>query len=75
MLQVESADVEQVTIACKSRFFIQVPHQLAGDEREDAIEQVLANWKRDRAWQDVQHFTKVYARKLGVHLPPVKLSE
>ncbi|MBE8989439.1 M48 family metallopeptidase [Nostoc sp. LEGE 12450] len=75
MLQVESADVEQVTIACRSRFFIQVPHQLARDEREDAIEQALTHWKRDRAWQDIQHFTKVYARKLGVQLSPVKLSE
>ncbi|MHC0067540.1 M48 family metallopeptidase [Nostoc sp. UIC 10890] len=75
MLQLESADVEQVTIACRSRFFIQVPHQLAGNEREDAIEQALTNWKRDRAWQDIQHLTKVYARKLGIQLPPVRLSE
>jgi hypothetical protein len=69
MLQIESADVEQVTIACRSRFYIQVPHQLAGHEREDAIEQALINWKRDRAWQDIQYFIKVYARKLGVQLP------
>nr|WP_292792516.1 YgjP-like metallopeptidase domain-containing protein [Nostoc sp. NMS7] len=75
MLQIESADVEQVIIACRSRFLIQVPYQLAGDEREDAIEQALTHWKRDRAWQDIQYFTKVYARKLGVQLPPVKLSE
>ncbi|MHC5721077.1 MAG: YgjP-like metallopeptidase domain-containing protein, partial [Nostoc sp.] len=64
MLQVESADVEQVTIACRSRFYVQVPHQLAGHEREDAIEQALTNWKRDCAWQDIQNFIKikVYAR-------------
>jgi hypothetical protein len=41
---------------------------LAGGKREDAIEQALTNWKRDRAWQDIQNFIKikVYARKLGV---------
>jgi predicted metal-dependent hydrolase len=75
MLQVESADVEQVVISCKSRFYIQVPQQLSKDEQEDAIEQALIAWKRDRAWQDIQHFAKVYARKLGVKLPDVKLSE
>ncbi|MEH2076246.1 MULTISPECIES: hypothetical protein [unclassified Nostoc] len=31
--------------------------------------------KSDRPQPNVQYFTKVYARNLGVHLAPVKLSE
>ncbi|MBW4456399.1 MAG: hypothetical protein KME55_28945 [Nostoc indistinguendum CM1-VF10] len=31
--------------------------------------------KSDRPQPNVQYFTKVYPRNLGVHLPPVKLSE
>lgn len=62
-------------ITCKSRFYIQVPQQLSKDEQQDAIEQALITWKRDRAWQDIQHFAKVYAGKLGLKLPEIKLSE
>jgi predicted metal-dependent hydrolase len=75
MLQVEPADVEQVMITCKSRFYIQVPQHLTTDKQQDAIEQALIAWKRDRIVQDIQHFAKAYARKLGVKLPDVKLSE
>ncbi|BAZ32263.1 hypothetical protein NIES4074_47650 [Cylindrospermum sp. NIES-4074] len=74
-LQVESADVEQVRITCKSRFYIQVPQQLSEDEQQKAIEQALITWKCDRLLQDIQHFAKIYASKLGITLPNVKLSE
>jgi len=75
MLQVESADVEQVMISCKSRFYIQLPHHLTTDEQQNAIEQALIAWKRDRILQDIQHFARVYARKLGVKPVDIKLSE
>ncbi|MBE8968463.1 hypothetical protein IQ277_20225 [Nostocales cyanobacterium LEGE 12452] len=42
------------------------PCNLTTDEQHNASEQALTNWKRDRAWQDIQNFIKVYARKLGV---------
>ncbi len=58
MLQVESADVEQVMITCKSRFYIQVPQQLSKNEQQDAIEQALIAWKRDRTLQYIQHFAQ-----------------
>ncbi|MBD2491718.1 M48 family metallopeptidase [Aulosira sp. FACHB-615] len=75
MLQVESADVKQVIVTCKGRFYIQVPYNLTKHEQQNAIEQALINWKRDRVWQDVQHLVKIYARKLGVEIPAVKLSQ
>jgi hypothetical protein len=75
MLQIEEADVERVTITCKSRFHIQVPCYLTGDARQEAIEQAFVEWKRDRARLDIQHFAKVYASKLGVKPREVKLSE
>ncbi|MBD2001726.1 YgjP-like metallopeptidase domain-containing protein [Funiculus sociatus] len=75
MLQIEEADVERVTITYKSRFHIQVPRYLAGDARQEAIEQAFVEWKRDRARLDIQHFARVYARKLGVKPRDVKLSE
>ncbi|BAY41797.1 hypothetical protein NIES2111_61930 (plasmid) [Nostoc sp. NIES-2111] len=75
MLQVEPAHVEQVTITYKSRFYVQVPYNLTTDEQQNAIEEALINWKRDRLKQDIQHLVKVYARKLGVQIPQVKLSQ
>jgi hypothetical protein len=75
MLQIEEADVERVTITCKSRFHIQVPHYLTGDARQEAIEQAFVEWKRDRARLDIEHFARVYARQLGVKPREVKLSE
>jgi hypothetical protein len=75
MLQVEEADVERVIITCKSRFYIQVPRHLTPDEKQDAIEQAFIAWKRARAWQDIQYNARVYARKLGVKPPDIKLSE
>ena len=75
MLQVESADVEQVMITCKSRFYIQVPHHLTKDQQQDAIEQALIAWKRDRISQDIKHFARVYANKLDVKPVDIKLSE
>ena len=75
MLQVEEADVERVIITCKSRFHIQVPRHLTPDEKQDAIERAFVSWKRDRVWQDIQHFARVYTRKLGVKSPDIKLCE
>jgi hypothetical protein len=75
MLQIEEADVERVTITCKSRFHIQVPRHVTGDARQEAIEQAFVDWKRDRARLDIEHFARVYARKLGVKPRDVKLSE
>ncbi|MGB3205788.1 MAG: SprT family zinc-dependent metalloprotease [Crinalium sp.] len=75
MLQVESKDVEQVMITCKSRFYIQVPGYLTDDQKQDAIEQALIAWKRDRVLQDIQHFARVYASKLGVKPLDIKLNE
>ncbi|AHJ28548.1 hypothetical protein BMF81_04376 [Nodularia spumigena UHCC 0039] len=45
MLQVESADVKQVMITCKSRFYIQLPQYLTKDKQQDAIEQALMSCK------------------------------
>ena len=75
MLQIKEADVERVTITCKSRFHIQVPRYLTGEARQEAIEQAFVEWKRDRARLDIQHFARVYARKLGVKPREIKLSE
>ena len=75
MLHIEEADVERVTITCKSRFHILVPCYLTGEVRQEAIEQAFVEWKRDRARLDIQHFARVYARKLGVKPREVKLSE
>ncbi|WP_199338765.1 YgjP-like metallopeptidase domain-containing protein [Nostoc sp. FACHB-145] len=55
--------------------YLQVTQNLTKDEQQNAIEQALINWKRDRVWQDVQHLVKIYARKLGVEIPAVKLSQ
>jgi hypothetical protein len=52
-----------------------VPRYLTGEARQEAIEQAFVDWKRDRARLDIQHFTRVYARKLGVKPREVKLSE
>ncbi|AFZ23726.1 putative metal-dependent hydrolase [Cylindrospermum stagnale PCC 7417] len=75
MLQIESADVKQVMITCKSRFYIQVPQQLTQIQQQEAIELALITWKCDRVLQDIKHFAKIYANKLGLTLPNVKLSE
>ncbi|WP_414569418.1 M48 family metallopeptidase [Nostoc sp. CCY 9925] len=75
MLRVEPADVEQVIITCKSRFYIQVPQHLSRDQQQDAIEQGLIAWKRNRVLHDIQHFARVYARKLAVKPVDIKLSE
>jgi predicted metal-dependent hydrolase len=52
-----------------------VPRYLTGDARQEAIEQALIEWKRDRTRLDIEHFARVYARKLGVEPRDVKLSE
>ena len=75
MLQVESADVEQVMITCKSHFYIQVAHHLTTDKQQDGIEQAMIAWKRDRVLLDIQHFARVYASKLGIKPVDIKLSE
>jgi hypothetical protein len=75
MLQIEEADVERVTITCRSRFHIQVPCYLTGEARQEAIEQAFVDWKRDRARLDIEHFARVYARKLGVKPRGIKLSD
>ncbi len=74
-MQIEEADVERVTITCKSRFNILVPRYLTGDARQEAIEQAFVDWKRDRARLDIEHFARVYARKLSVKPRDVKLCE
>lgn len=75
MLQIEEADVERVTISCRSRFHIKVPRYLTGEVRQEAIEQAFVEWKRARAHLDIEHFARVYARKLGVKPRVVKISE
>lgn len=75
MLQIEAADVEQVTITCKSRFYVQVPLRLTGEERESEIAVAFETWLRDRAFQDAQRLTQSYARKLGVTPRAVKVSD
>lgn len=74
MLQIEDADVEQVTIACKSRFYVQVPHLLMGDDRQDAIAFAFKEWMGDRTLRDAHYFANLYSRKLGVEPKGVKLA-
>jgi len=75
MLQVEPAAIKDVSITCKSRFHIQVPRNLEGDARQQAIATALDTWMRDRAFHDAQRLTRFYARKLNVAPKAIRVSE
>ncbi|MBD2770987.1 M48 family metallopeptidase [Iningainema tapete] len=75
MVQLEDADVEEVTITCIRSFHIQVPRHLKERDRHTAIDAAFVSWQRNRVLQDTKRFAKSYARKLNIETPTVRLSE
>ena len=75
MLDVQNAPVPFVTVSCRSKFHIQVPEQLTGSERLNAIQAAFEAWLKKRAEHDLQLFTKLHARRLQVNPAGARLSE
>lgn len=75
MLEIAAADGAEISIACHSRFHIQVPRSLAAAERQTAIAVAVEAWMRDRALEMAETIAAFYSAKLGVTPKAVKLSD
>ncbi len=75
MLDVRSADVERVQIACRSKFHVSAPAALEGVERLEAIRAAFDAWLRERALGDVGRLARRHAKRLGVSVPAVRLTD
>ncbi len=75
MLDIQSADVETVEVACRSKFHVTVPASLDGVARLAAIRSALHDWLRTRALRDVRQFGRRHQSALSVEAQGFRLSD
>jgi predicted metal-dependent hydrolase len=75
MLDIQSAEVDSVQIACRSKIHIQVPQQLDSGQRLSAIQTALDVWLKQRAESDLQLFTRRHAARLAIQPTAARLTE
>jgi len=75
MLDVVSGDVEDVAIACRSKFHVVVPAGLEGVARLEAIRGAFDAWLKARALDDVVRFGRKHAAAVGVEAAGFRLSD
>lgn len=75
MLDVQSAAVDAVEVACRSKFHVRVPKRLKGTAKHQAVQMALHTWLKDRADRDLQHFTRHHANQLGVEPSGARLAD
>jgi predicted metal-dependent hydrolase len=75
ILQIEETNVDKVIINFTTYFDIKVPSGLAEEEKQEVIKKALIDWKKNQVLRDVLYFAEIYAKKLGVQLADIKLSE
>ena len=75
MLIIQEADVEKVSIRCRSRFHVEVPRGLSESRRRAALRHAFGGWLRGRALRDAREFCEKYAARLGESYEAVELSD
>ena len=75
MLDVASADVEAVEIACRSKLHVAVPAPITGVARWEAVRAAFDGWLRARARDDLERWGRKHAPALDVTPGGFRLSE
>lgn len=75
MLDVASADVDAVDIACRSKFHVRVPSALVGLARLEAVRAAFDAWLRARATADLRRYGRRHAKRLAVTPAGYRLSD
>lgn len=75
MLNVETAEIPEISVECRSKFHIRVPRQLSETERLEGIRDALRTWLKHRAEREVGRRIKVHAQSLGVQPAGFRLNE
>ncbi len=75
MLDVRSASVETVEVACRSKFHVTVPRRLEGTVRLQSIRDALHDWLKARTLRDVRRFARRHEAGLGVQANGFRLSD
>lgn len=75
MLDVRPGPVEEVEIACRSKFHVVVPEGLAEEERLAAIQAAFHEWLQARAERDLLRFARRHESNLGVQATAYRLSD
>ena len=75
MLNVQSGDVPEVMISCRSKFHVVVPAGMDGVEKLEAIRKAFDRWIRERALDEVERFGHHHEATLGVHATGYRLSD
>ena len=74
MLDVRREEVEQVEIACRSKFHVVVPEELLGMKRLEAVRSAFDDWLRGRAKKDLMRFGRHHEGNLGIEATAYRLS-
>ena len=74
MLDVQSGQVDQIKITCRSKFHVVVPKTLSGSRRLEAIREAFDDWLHDRAGRDLRRFGQHHEARLGVQATAYRLS-
>ncbi len=74
MLDVRTADVGAVAVACRSKFHVAVPRALEGTARLGAVREALHDWLKTRALSDVRRMGRRHQSALGVQARDFRLS-
>ncbi|MBT3220360.1 MAG: DUF45 domain-containing protein [Proteobacteria bacterium] len=75
MLNVQSAPVDEVEIACRSKFHVQVPEYLEEIPRLKAVKSTFNAWLRQRALRDLLRFGRRHEKNLGLKANDYRLGE
>jgi predicted metal-dependent hydrolase len=75
MLDVQAGDVDEVEIACRSKFHVRTPDDLEGQDRLLAIRSAFDTWLRERALRDARVCARRHQRRLGVEPEGVRLGD
>ena len=75
MLDVQPGPVAHVEIACRSKFQVMVPQELADVDRLKAIRAAFDRWLHDRALRDLKCFGRRHEANLGVEAAGFRLAE
>ena len=75
MLDVRPGPVEEVEIACRSKFHVVVPEGLAEEERLAAIQAAFDEWLQARAGRGLLRFARRHESNLGVQATGYRLSD
>ncbi len=75
MIDVQSAEVEKVSISCRSKLDVLVPEGLEGVDRLAAVRLAFDLWLRERALRDLLRLGRRHERSLGVKANSYRLSQ